>query len=96
MQGYLDKRWSPEQIVHELAAVHGRRIAVETIYRRSTALSASSSAMPASCCARTAHIGVRAVVATSAGRGSSSRSRELSTDRSRFTTAWSLDTGKGT
>lgn len=30
---YLDKRWSPEQIVHELAAQHGERIAVETIYQ---------------------------------------------------------------
>ncbi|WP_206445693.1 IS30 family transposase [Agrococcus sp. KRD186] len=30
---YLDKRWSPEQIVHDLAAQHGERIAVETIYQ---------------------------------------------------------------
>lgn len=33
VQGYLDKRWSPEQIVHELEVEHGRRIAVETIYQ---------------------------------------------------------------
>lgn len=33
VQRYLDKRWSPEQIAHELAATHGQRIAVETIYQ---------------------------------------------------------------
>ena len=33
VQQYLDKRWSPEQIAHELTARHGERIAVETIYQ---------------------------------------------------------------
>ena len=33
VQQYLDKRWSPEQIAHELTAQHGERIAVETIYQ---------------------------------------------------------------
>jgi IS30 family transposase len=33
VQHYLDKRWSPEQIAHELAVTHGRPIAVETIYQ---------------------------------------------------------------
>ncbi len=33
VQGYLDQRWSPEQVAHELEAVHGRRLAVETIYQ---------------------------------------------------------------
>lgn len=33
VQQYLDKRWSPEQIAHELAAQHAERIAVETIYQ---------------------------------------------------------------
>ncbi|WP_301182501.1 IS30 family transposase [Subtercola boreus] len=33
VQAWLDKRWSPEQIAHELLAVHGRKIAVETIYQ---------------------------------------------------------------
>lgn len=33
VQRYLDQRWSPEQISHELAAAHGQRIAVETIYQ---------------------------------------------------------------
>jgi IS30 family transposase len=33
VQGYLDQRWSPEQIAHELEAVHGRRVAVETLYQ---------------------------------------------------------------
>lgn len=33
VQQYLDKRWSPEQIAHELVAQHGERIAVETIYQ---------------------------------------------------------------
>jgi transposase, IS30 family len=33
VQGYLDEHWSPAQIAHELAAVHGRRLAVETIYQ---------------------------------------------------------------
>lgn len=33
VQQYLDKRWSPEQIAHELAVTHGRPIAVETIYQ---------------------------------------------------------------
>lgn len=33
VQRYLDQRWSPEQIVHELGAAHGRRLAAETIYQ---------------------------------------------------------------
>ena len=33
VQRYLDQRWSPEQIVHELGASHGRRVAAETIYQ---------------------------------------------------------------
>lgn len=33
VQQGLDKRWSPEQIAHDLAAEHGERIAVETIYQ---------------------------------------------------------------
>ena len=33
VQGYLDQRWSPEQVAHELEAMHGRRMAVETIYQ---------------------------------------------------------------
>lgn len=33
VQHYLDKRWSPEQIAHELAVTHGQPIAVETIYQ---------------------------------------------------------------
>ena len=33
VQSYLDQRWSPEQVVHELGAAHGRRVAVETIYQ---------------------------------------------------------------
>jgi IS30 family transposase len=33
VQRYLDKRWSPEQVAHELAVTHGQRIAVETIYQ---------------------------------------------------------------
>ena len=32
VQQYLDKRWSPEQIAHELQVTLDRRIAVETIY----------------------------------------------------------------
>ena len=32
-QRYLDQRWSPEQVVHELDVTHGHRIAVETIYQ---------------------------------------------------------------
>lgn len=32
VQGYLDQRWSPEQVAHELVA-HGHQVAVETIYR---------------------------------------------------------------
>jgi len=33
VQGYLDQRWSPEQVAQELSAKHGRTIAVETIYQ---------------------------------------------------------------
>jgi IS30 family transposase len=33
VQGYLDQRWSPEQVAHELEATHGRRVATETIYQ---------------------------------------------------------------
>lgn len=33
VQHYLDMRWSPEQIAHELATEHGESIAVETIYQ---------------------------------------------------------------
>ena len=33
VQHYLDQRWSPEQIAHELDVKHGRSIAVETIYQ---------------------------------------------------------------
>jgi transposase, IS30 family len=33
VQHYLDRRWSPEQVVHELRAAHGRHLAVETIYQ---------------------------------------------------------------
>lgn len=33
VQSYLDQRWSPEQIAHELTAKHDRPIAVETIYQ---------------------------------------------------------------
>lgn len=33
VQRYLDKRGSPEQVAHELAVTHGRRIAVEAIYQ---------------------------------------------------------------
>lgn len=33
VQQHLDQRWSPEQIARELGAVHGRPIAVETIYQ---------------------------------------------------------------
>lgn len=33
VQHYLDQRWSPEQIAHELSAKHDRPIAVETIYQ---------------------------------------------------------------
>ena len=33
VQRYLDRRWSPEQVVHELDVHHGRRIAVETVYQ---------------------------------------------------------------
>lgn len=33
VQGYLDQRWSPEQIAHELRTVHDRPIATETIYQ---------------------------------------------------------------
>ena len=33
VQGYLDQRWSPEQVAHELDAVHGRHLATETIYQ---------------------------------------------------------------
>jgi IS30 family transposase len=33
VQGYLDQRWSPEQVVHVLEATHGRRMSVETIYQ---------------------------------------------------------------
>ncbi len=33
VQQYLDQRWSPEQIAHQLQVSHGRAIAVETIYQ---------------------------------------------------------------
>jgi IS30 family transposase len=33
VQHYLDQRWSPEQIAHQLATVHGRTLAAETIYQ---------------------------------------------------------------
>jgi IS30 family transposase len=33
VQHYLDQRWSPEQVAHELGDKHGRSIAVETIYQ---------------------------------------------------------------
>jgi len=33
VQHYLDQRWSPEQVVHELGVAHGRHLAVETIYQ---------------------------------------------------------------
>lgn len=33
VQGYLDEHWSPAQIANQLATVHGRRLAVETIYQ---------------------------------------------------------------
>lgn len=33
VQRYLDQRWSPEQVAHELGDKHGRSIAVETIYQ---------------------------------------------------------------
>lgn len=33
VQQYLDQRWSPEQIAHELHVEHGHHIAVETIYQ---------------------------------------------------------------
>lgn len=33
VQQGLDKRWSPEQIAHDVTAEHGQRIAVETIYQ---------------------------------------------------------------
>lgn len=33
VQRYLDQRWSPEQIARHLRVVHGRPIAVETIYQ---------------------------------------------------------------
>ena len=33
VQGCLDQRWSPEHVVHELEVIHGRRVAVETIYQ---------------------------------------------------------------
>jgi len=33
VQGYLDQRWSPEQIAHELDAAHGRKMSVETVYQ---------------------------------------------------------------
>ncbi len=33
VQHYLDQRWSPEQIAHQLDVEHGRPIAVETIYQ---------------------------------------------------------------
>ncbi len=33
VQHYLDQRWSPEQVVHELGVAHGRHLGVETIYQ---------------------------------------------------------------
>jgi len=39
VQCYLDQRWSPEQIVHELAAAHGRALRSRPSTRRSTARS---------------------------------------------------------
>jgi transposase, IS30 family len=33
VQHYLDQRWSPEQVAHELSDKHGHNIAVETIYQ---------------------------------------------------------------
>ena len=33
VQKYLDQRWSPEQVVHELGVAHGRSLGVETIYQ---------------------------------------------------------------
>lgn len=32
-QGLLDRRWSPEQVAHELRVTHGRTVSVETIYQ---------------------------------------------------------------
>jgi transposase, IS30 family len=33
VQRYLDQRWSPEQVAHELRVEHGRSVAVESIYQ---------------------------------------------------------------
>ena len=33
VQGYLDQRWSPEQVVQKLLRSHARRIAVEKVYQ---------------------------------------------------------------